>query len=141
MVVDFILMLWSNDFAISGKWPRGSNASFICLIPKSDNPQQLCYFRPISLMGCLFKIISKILSNMSKVMNKIIDFRQSAFLEGRSLMDNVSIVNEVLEEMKRKKKSCMVFKMDYEKAYDSVHWDFIYYMLGRLGFYEKDLLD
>jgi len=74
-------------------------------------------------------------------MNKIIDFRQSAFLEGRSLMDNVSIVNEVLEEMKRKKKSCMVFKMDYEKAYDSVHWDFIYYMLGRLGFYEKDLLD
>ena len=124
------------DFAISGKWPRGSNASFISMIPKSDNPQQLCYFRPTLLVGCLFKIISKILSNrLKKVMIKIIDFRQSAFLEGRGLMDDVSMANE--EDVKRKKKSCVFFKVDYEKAYDLVRWDFIYYMIGMLGFYEK----
>jgi len=39
--------------------------------------------------------------------------------------------------MKRKKKRCVFFKVDYEKAYDSVRWDFIYYMLGRLDFCEK----
>ena len=47
------------------------------------------------------------------------------------------MVNEVLEEVKRKKKSCVFFKVDYEKVYDSVSWEFIFYMPGRLGFYEK----
>ena len=30
-----------KDFAVNGNWPRGSNASFLYLIPKIDNPQQL----------------------------------------------------------------------------------------------------
>ena len=46
------------------------------------------------------------------------------------------VANEVIEEYKRKRKSCVFFKVDYEKAYDSVSWDFIYYMLRRLGFCE-----
>jgi len=54
------------------------------------------------------------------VINKVIDARQSAFLEGRGLMDGVLVANEVLDEMKRKKKSCVFFKVDYEKAYNSV---------------------
>jgi len=47
------------------------------------------------------------------------------------------MANEVLEEVKRKKRSCVFFKVDYEKAYDSVSWDFIYYMLRRLDFCDK----
>jgi len=70
-------------------------------------------------------------------MNKIIDFRQSTFLEWRGLMDSVLVANEVLEEVKRKEKSYVFFKVYCEKAYDLVCWDFIYYMLGRLGFCEK----
>jgi len=57
-------------------------------------------------------------------------------------MNNVLVANEVLGEMKRKKKSCVFFKVDYKKAYDSVRWDFIYYMLDILGFLQKvDILD
>ena len=59
------------------------------------------------------------------------------FLEGKGHIDGVLVANEVLDEMKRKKKSCVFFKMDYEKDYDYVRWNFIYYMLGRLGFCEK----
>jgi len=122
----------------NGKWPRGSNASFICLIPKSDNPQQLSDYKLISLVGCVYKIVSKVLAiRLKKVINKVIDIRQSTFLKGWGLSDSVLVVNEVLEEMKRKKKSCVFFKVDYEKTYDSMGWDFIYYMLGRLGFCEK----
>ena len=47
------------------------------------------------------------------------------------------MANVVLDEAKRKRKSCVFFKVDYEKAYDSVRWEFIYYMLGRLGFCEQ----
>ena len=127
-----------KDFALNGHWPRGSNASFLCLIPKVENPQQLGEFRPISLVGCLYKIISKALSlRLKKVISKVIDVRQSAFLEGRGLMDSVLIANEVFDEYKRKRKSCVFFKVDYENAYDSVSWDFIYYMLWRLGFCDR----
>jgi len=86
----------------------------------------------------LYKIISKALSlPLKKVIGKIIDVRQSAFLEGRGLLDSVLVANEVLEEYKRKRESCVFFKVDYEKAYDSVSWDFIYYMLRRLGLCDR----
>jgi len=125
-------------FAEDGSWPKGTNASFITLVPKVVNPQHLNDFRPISLVGCVYKIVSKILSSrLKRVLNKVIDLRQSAFLEGRGLLDSVLVVNETIEEVKRKKKECVVFKVDYEKAYDSVRWEFIYYMLGRLGFCGK----
>ena len=98
-----------KDFALSGYWPRGSKASFICLVPRSENPQLLGDFRPISLVGCLYKIIAKLLSlKLKKVLRKVIDSRQLAFLEERGLMDSVLIANEVLEEAKRMKK-CSVY--------------------------------
>ena len=62
---------------------------------------------------------------------------QSAFIEGRHLLQSVLIANEVVEEAKRSKKPCLVFKVDYEKAYDSVSWDFLVYMLRRMGFCDK----
>ena len=71
------------------------------------------------------------------MISKVINVRQYAFIEGMRLLDNILVANEVLEQMKRKKKSCMFFKVYYEKAYDSARWDFIYYMLGKLGFCEK----
>jgi len=74
---------------------------------------------------------------LKKVLHKVIDVRQSAFLVGRSLMDSVLVANEVLEEVKRKNRSCIFFKVDYEKVYDSVSWKFIYYMLQKLGFCER----
>ena len=127
-----------QSFAEGGNWPKGTNAFFITLVPKTVNPQLLNDFRPISMVGCMYKIVSKILSSRLKmVLDKVIDLRQSAFLEGRGLLDSVLVANETLEEVKRKKKEYVVFKVDYEKAYDYVSWEFIYYMLGRLGFCGK----
>jgi len=55
----------------------------------------------------------------------------------RCLLDIVLVANEVLDEMKRRKKMCIFFKVDFEKAYDYVRWKFIYYMLQRVGFCRK----
>ena len=38
---------------------------------------------------------------------------------------------------KKSKKECLILKVDFEKAYDSVDWDFLEYMLHRLGFEAK----
>jgi len=89
----------------------------------------------ISLVGCIYKIISKSLSlRLKSVLHKVIDQTQSAFLKGRGLLDSVVVANETIDEVKRKKKKCIVVKVDYEKAYDSIRWDFLFYMMERLGF-------
>lgn len=132
------IMAAVKDFECSSKWPRGLNASFLCLIPKVDNSQQLGEFQPILLVECMYKIVLKALSlRLKKVISKVINIMQSAFLEGRGLLGSVLVVNEVLDEMTREKKRCVFFKVDYEKAYDSVRWEFIYYMLERVGFCGK----
>ena len=49
----------------------------------------------------------------------------------------VYMILPILDEYKRKRKSCVFFKVDYEKTYDSVSWEFIYYMLWRLRFCDR----
>ena len=82
----------------------------------------------------MYKIGAKLLAKRMNMMSFIIDEAQSTFIEGRHLLHNASIANEVIEKAKRSQKSCLVFKVDYQKAYDSVSWDFLLYMLRRIGF-------
>ena len=133
---DFLRFL--DEFYVNEIFPRRSNASFIALIPKVSDPLRLSDYRPISLIGCMYKIVAKILANrLKKVMPFIIDERQSAFIEGRHMLHSVLITNEVVDEANRSNKSCIVFKVDYEKAYDFVSWDFLIYMMRRMGFCTK----
>ncbi|XP_068491978.1 secreted RxLR effector protein 78-like [Phaseolus vulgaris] len=69
---------------------------------------------------------------MKKVLHKVINVRQFMFLEDREILDIVLVANKVLDEVKRSKNNCVFFKIDYEKAYDSVVWEFIFYMLDKL---------
>ncbi|MCI39297.1 RNA-directed DNA polymerase (Reverse transcriptase), partial [Trifolium medium] len=62
-------------------------------------------------------------------MNPLIAPNQSAFIKRRNLVDGVLVVNEVVDLAKRSGKECLIFKVDFEKAYDSVDWGFLEYML------------
>jgi len=64
----------------------------------------------------------------------VIDECQSAFLKNRGILDSMLMANEVVQDLRRGGKSALCFKMDFEKAYDSVRWEFLYEMLNRMGF-------
>ncbi|GKV24205.1 hypothetical protein SLEP1_g33843 [Rubroshorea leprosula] len=126
------------EFHMNGKLAKGSNASFIVLVPKKENPQCLGEYRPISLIGCIYKIISKILANrLRKVMSSLIGPQQSAFIEGRQITDGIIIFNEMVHEAKSSKKPVLIFKADFEKAYDSINWKFLDSMMSKFGFSHK----
>ena len=73
-------------------------------------------------------------NRIRKVMPSIIEETQFAFIEGRHLLQSVLITNEIIDEARKNHKPCLIFKIDFEKAYDSVSWEFLLYMLRRFGF-------
>jgi len=80
----------------------------------------------------------KILANtLKKVLPSVIDVNHFVFLWGRGMLDSSLVANEVVDYLKKEKKSGVFVKVDFEKTYDSVDWKFLYYMLGRLGFNYK----
>nr|GEV57212.1 RNA-directed DNA polymerase, eukaryota [Tanacetum cinerariifolium] len=77
--------------------PKGSNSSFIALIPKIPDANMVKDFRPISLIGCIYKIIAKVLTNrLIGVLGGIINEVQSTFIEDRQILDGPFILNEVM---------------------------------------------
>lgn len=126
------------DFHRFGKIVKGLNPSFISLIPKKPSPLTLEDYRPISLIGGAYKIISKILAaRLAKVIGGIVGQNQSAFIAGRNIMDGVIILNEAMDEAKRCKIPRMCFKVDFAKAYDSISWKFLEDMLEGFNFDSK----
>ncbi|GJZ48060.1 RNA-directed DNA polymerase, eukaryota [Tanacetum coccineum] len=118
--------------------PRGCNSSFIALIPKIPDANVVKDFRPISLIGSLYKIIAKILTNrLVNVLGGLVNEVQSAFVANRQILDGPFIINELFQWCKSKKKQTLIFKVDFEKAYDSVRWDFLDEVLSKFGFGEK----
>lgn len=116
---------------------KGSNSSYIVLIPKKEGACDISHLRPISLIGSLYKILAKVLVGRLKlVMSKLIGEAQSAFIKGRNILDGVVVLNETVEDAKKSKKELLVFKVDFAKAYDSVDWDYLMDMFRRMDFPE-----
>ncbi|GJZ34484.1 RNA-directed DNA polymerase, eukaryota [Tanacetum coccineum] len=125
-------------FFNSGAIPNGCNSSFIALIPKIPNVNLVKDFRPISLIRSMYKIIAKILANrLVGVLGDIVNEVQSAFIAERQILDGPFILNEVLQWCKLKKKQSLIFKVDFEKAFDSIRWDFLNDILKKFGFGDK----
>lgn len=127
-----------DEFFENAKLPKGMNSYFLVLVPKISCPQRLTDYKPISLLGCLYKILAKVLaSRLKKALPNLISNNQSAFLSGRLILDGVVIINKVVDDARKRKKDCLIFKVDFEKAYDTVNWNFLDYMMIRLGLGDK----
>lgn len=118
---------------------QGSKATFISLIPKSENATKISDYRPISLVGSIYKIISKALACILKAVlgGDIISPNQIAFLGGRQIADGVLVANECIDAVIKSGTSGILCKLDLKKAYDRVNWEFLDYMLERIGFGKK----
>ncbi|GKV07538.1 hypothetical protein SLEP1_g19298 [Rubroshorea leprosula] len=132
------MMGFVDDFHRNGKLVRGVNSSLIVLVPKVTNPQKIEELKPIFLIGVMYKVVAKLLANrISSVLGSIIGESQMAFIRGRQMVDSIVIANETIDAANRNKKASFMFKMDFEKAYDKVCWEFLDYMMLRMDFDPK----
>ena len=78
------VMRFLVEFHRNGRLAKGINSTFIALNPKVDSPQRLNDYRPISLLGSMYKIMSKLFSNrLRSVIGFVVSDSQSAFIKGR----------------------------------------------------------
>lgn len=91
------------DFLNIGKVLTQINATTITLVPKIKNPENVSEFRPIAYCTTIYKCISKMLCNrLKKVLPGIIDEAQCAFVDGRSIIQNVLMCQELTRGFNRK---------------------------------------
>ena len=87
-----------HEFHMHCQFERSLNATFVALIPKKHGVDEIKDFRPISLVGDMYKIIAKLLANrLSVVLGKVVSPSQNAFVKDKQILDSVMIANECLD--------------------------------------------
>lgn len=130
-MVQFVREAWH-----SGRIDPQFNKTLIALIPKIPNPSRITEFRPISLCSVVYKAVTKVLANrLQRILPTLIGPFQSSFIQGRSIIDNIIIAQEVVHSMRKKqgKGGWLTLKIDLEKAFDRLRWDFIHDTLADVG--------
>ncbi|RVX19756.1 LINE-1 reverse transcriptase-like [Vitis vinifera] len=124
-----------REFYNQCSFANSLNSTFIVLIPKKGGAEDLGDFRPISLVGSLYKLLAKVLANrLKKVLNKVVSGDQNAFVRGKQILDASLMANEVIDFWHKRKEKGLICKLDIEKAYDSINWKFLMKVLVKMGF-------
>ncbi|XP_072088687.1 uncharacterized protein [Arachis hypogaea] len=98
-----------------------ANVTWVALAPKFVGAKEIKDLKPISMVGCVYKVISKLLiRRMSSVLPGLVGESQSAFVKGRKIHDGALIACETVQWLKQKKKASAIIKLDFPKAYDRV---------------------
>ena len=121
-----------KDFFEHNKFMRSLNSTFLVLIPKKENAVDIKDYRPISLVGGLYKILAKVLANrLRRVVRQVVSTTQNAFVEGRQILD--AVLNEVIDALLKIKEKGLLCKLDIEKAYDRLNWDFLLEVMEKMA--------
>ena len=115
---------------------RSARQGVISLLEKANRDQlKISSWRPLSLLCSDYKVYAKIVANrMSVVTPYLIHEDQTAFIKGRFIAQNLMELQMVIAQAKLKKLNATITAVNFEKAYDTVHWASMYKIFELFGF-------
>jgi retron-type reverse transcriptase len=124
---------WEGNISL-----QSLNNSLITLIPKKLSPEEVNDYRPISLLNCALKVITKLLADrLQKWILLLVHHNQYGFIKNRTIQDCLAWSFEYLHQCHASGAPCVVLKIDFEKAFDTVEHHAILEILRAKGFDEK----
>ncbi|XP_026437379.1 uncharacterized protein LOC113335562 [Papaver somniferum] len=116
--------------------PKGLNSNFLVLLPKVQGAKKSNQFTPIGLSNFSFKVFTEILyTGMRSLVCKLVSPQQVAYIQGKSIHEQIMVASGLVNEMKKKRRGRNVgLKLDISQAYDSVSWNFLFKVLQQYGF-------
>jgi hypothetical protein len=95
-------------------------------------------WRPISLLNTLYKIGSGVIANrIKKVLPTLIDNDQTGFIAGRYIGENIRLLFDIMEYAEENDIPGLFLLIDFEKAFDSISWNFLSNILKFFNFGES----
>ncbi|VFQ83427.1 unnamed protein product [Cuscuta campestris] len=125
-----------QEFFLGIPVPKAFGSTQIILIPKKEGAAAIGDYRPISLSTFMSKIITKILANrLSRLLPKIISSEQAGFQNGKGVEEQILLTNELVHSIENSSRGGnVIVKLDMEKAFDKLSWNYLRAVLGRFGF-------
>ena len=132
----YIVLRALNKGYEEGEMSTSLRQVIISCIPKGNKSRLfLKNWRPISLLSVIYKLNSLAIANRLKtVLDKLISKTQTGFLSGRYIGENARLIYDILHQTEKHKIPGILMLIDFEKAFDSVSWDFLYGVLEYFNF-------
>lgn len=93
------------------------NYAIITLLPKIKEASRIQQFRPIYLLNCIYKLVTKTLTlRLESIADKLIHNTQTTFMKNRNILSGIMCLHEILHETKRRKEIGIILKLDFEKS-------------------------
>jgi hypothetical protein len=133
MFMDMINDVYSKKIMTNDR-----RSGLISLLPKQDKDiNYIKNWRPITILNTDYKILTKIMANrIKKVLPNLINPDQTGFVLNRQIGENIRIVYDVMNHCNTNNIEGIMAFLDFEKAFDSISWEFLHYVLMSFGFCE-----
>ena len=143
---EFLKMFWSqlghyllrslNYSFEAGELSITQKQGIITILPKGDKPRELLKnWRPISLLNVSYKVLATCLANrMKKFLHLLIHENQKGFIAGRYIGENTRLLYDIMNFTENNKIPGLLLLVDFEKAFDSISWSFMYKVMKYFNF-------
>ena len=143
---EFLKVFWSKlkfifQRAINSSYdnkelPLTLRQCIISCLPKGNKDRAvLKNWRPMSLLSVIYKMVSASIANRLKtILDFLIDKSQTEFITGRYIGHSTRLVYDIMYCTEKTRKEGLLMLTDFEKAFDSISWKFLYNVLEFFGF-------